>query len=89
MTSTVTPITAHKEFKAVRQSPYYAKNGFVYIRTDFGDECLLPVKVEQAIENARLKVETAPNHIEKARASQILQQIETADREARKQRGVE
>lgn len=87
MTATVTPITAHKELKAVRQSPYYAKNGFVFLRTDLGDDCLLPVEVEQAIANERLKVATAPNHIEKARASQILQQIETADREARKQRG--
>lgn len=63
MTATVTPTTEHKEFKTVRQSPYYAKNGFVFLRTGLGDDCLLPVEVELAIDNAMHKVATAPNHI--------------------------
>lgn len=85
MTASVTPIDRHPRFKPA-VSPYYAKNGFVYIRSDLGDECLLPVEVEQSLSAIKTRIATSHNHLERGRLSHILSQLKQANEAAINQR---
>lgn len=85
MTASVTPIDQHPRFKPA-VSPYYAKNGFVYIRTGLVDECLLPVHVEQSLAAIKTRIATSQNHLEKGRLSHLLSQLKQANEAAINQR---